>query len=101
MNRVASPLFPDTVCEVVHAGGFSKARQRYVGAFSWTEAESMPAPYGYEWRRAQAVASTVYENYREAPLVDGALYYHATYVTPNWADGKYRVTRIGRHLFYE
>ena len=101
MNRVASPLFPDTVCDVVHAGGWSETRQRYVGAFSWTEADSLPVRDGYEWRRAKAVAGTVYENYREAPLVDGALFYHATYVTPSWAHDKYQVTRIGRHLFYE
>ncbi|MDX1562513.1 MAG: cell wall hydrolase [Gammaproteobacteria bacterium] len=89
MNRVASPLFPASVCAVVH--------QR--GAFSWTYRDAMPAPYGYEWRRAQAVASSVYDNV-EAPLVDGALFYHATYVVPPWAATRSRVALIGRHLFY-
>lgn len=100
MNRVASPLFPDTVCGVVHSGHYAKEDGHYVGAFSWTAVEeSLPAPYGYEWRRAMAVASTIYDN-QEAPLVDGALYYHATYVTPDWARSRTAVARIGRHMFY-
>lgn len=100
MNRVASPLFPDRVCEVVHEARWDARRERYVGAFSWTELERR-RPHGYEWRRAQAVASTVYDNNREAPLVDGALFYHAARVSPAWAATKIRVARIGRHLFYE
>lgn len=100
MNRVASPLFPDTVCEVVHAGRDDTGTGRRIAAFSWTARDSHTPPYGYEWRRAQAVAGTVYES-REAPLVNGALFYHATYVTPDWSQSKLRVAHIGRHLFYE
>jgi N-acetylmuramoyl-L-alanine amidase len=88
MNRVASSEFPDTVCAVVH--------QR--NAFSWTRTDK-DEPYGYEWRRAKAVASTVYDN-QEAPLVNGALFYHATYVSPSWAPTRRQVALIGRHLFY-
>lgn len=101
MNRVASPLFPDSVCEVVHEARWDSVRERYVGAFSWTEIDSLGRPGGYEWRRAMATASTVYDNSREAPLVDGALFYHATHVTPAWARTKRRIARIGRHIFYE
>lgn len=89
MNRVASANFPDSVCAVVH--------QR--GAFSWTYADEMPTPYGYEWRRARAVAGTIYDS-MDSPLVDGALFYHATYVSPNWAPTRSQVALIGRHLFY-
>ena len=101
MNRVASPLFPGSVCDVVHAGHFDPIRGRYVGAFSWTEFDELEPPRGYEWRRAMAVASTVYDNNLEAPLVNGALFYHATRVKPDWARTKTRVAHIGRHLFYE
>jgi spore germination cell wall hydrolase CwlJ-like protein len=89
MNRVASRDFPNSVCEVVHRRG----------AFSWTYRTDLPAPYGYEWRRAQAVASSVYDNI-EAPLVNGALYYHATYVSPDWAATRRQVAFVGHHLFY-
>jgi N-acetylmuramoyl-L-alanine amidase len=89
MNRVASREFANSVCEVVHSRG----------AFSWTLESGLKPPHGYEWRRAQAVASSVYDN-TEAPLVGGALYYHATYVSPAWAATRSQVARIGRHLFY-
>ena len=89
MNRVRSREFPDSVCAVVHQPG----------AFSWTDRSDSPAPSGYEWRRAQAIAASVYDN-SEAPLVAGALYYHATYISPDWAATRSQITRIGRHLFY-
>ena len=89
MNRVRAPQFPDTVCGVVHARG----------AFSWTYRSDLADPYGYEWRRARAVAESVYSNI-EAPLVNGALFYHATYVSPDWARTKSQVALVGRHLFY-
>jgi len=100
MNRVASPLFPDTVCGVVHESRFDPVRKRQVGAFSWTELDSLRRPSGLAWERAMAVASTVYDS-SEAPYVDGALFYHATRVTPAWARSKVQVARIGRHIFYE
>jgi len=89
MNRLASPEFPNSACEVVHSRG----------AFSWTYETSLYPPYGYEWRRAQAVANSVYDNL-EAPLVNGALYYHATRVSPDWAATRRQVALVGRHLFY-
>jgi len=101
MNRVASPLFPSTVCGVVHARRFDPIRKRYVGAFSWTELDKLEPPHGEEWLRADTVASAVYDNPDESPLVDGALFYHATRISPAWAKTKTRIARIGRHLFYE
>jgi spore germination cell wall hydrolase CwlJ-like protein len=88
MNRVASPAFPNSVCGVVHSRG----------AFSWTYRQN-PAPFGYEWLRAWNVASSVYDN-SEAPFVKGALFYHATYVSPGWAATRSQVALIGRHIFY-
>lgn len=100
MNRVAAANFPDTVCAVVHSGRTDPASGRRVGAFSWTARDTHAEPHGYEWRRAQAVASSIYDT-AGAPLVDGALFYHATYVTPDWSRDRIRVARIGRHLFYQ
>lgn len=100
MNRVASPLFPNTVCEVVHDGHWDSRRNRRVADFSWTSHELLPEPRGFEWRKAMAVAGSVYDN-QEAPLVNGALFYHASYVSPAWARSKIRVAHIGQHLFYE
>ena len=36
LNRVASPHFPDTICDVVHDTRWDSRRQRRVAHFSWT-----------------------------------------------------------------
>ena len=99
MNRKASRRYPATVCEVVHEKRWDAIRKRYVGAFSWTEFYAVPEPAGEAWAFAQKVAEEVY--YGRAPArVDGATFYHATYIKPSWAGKQERVARIGRHVFY-
>ena len=100
MNRKASRLFPRTVCEVVYQQTWDPLRKRPVGAFSWTEFNSLPEPKGEEWLRAQRVAEAVYYN-RYTPQLEGALYFHASYIRPDWAKQRKRVARIGRHVFYK
>jgi spore germination cell wall hydrolase CwlJ-like protein len=100
MNRVSSPYHPNTVCEVVHEKHWIPSRKRYIGAFSWTELESLPRPRGIAWQRAREAAETVYDA-RHTPAVHGALFYHANHVQPAWAKGKKQVAEIGRHIFYE
>ena len=34
-------------------------------------------------------------------ITDGALFYHADYVTPSWAKIKQKTTEIGDHIFYK
>ena len=99
MNRKASRLFPRTVCEVVYQKSWDPIRKREVAAFSWTEFSKLPEPTGEDWQRAQQVARAVYYN-RYTPQLQGALYFHATYIRPEWAKEKRRVARIGRHVFY-
>ena len=100
LNRVASPLYPSSICAVVYQEAWDRRRQRYVGAFSWTEIrEVLGRPRGRAWRRALEVATEAYER-RAEPRVDGALFYHATSVEPEWAKGKTPVATIGNHVFY-
>jgi spore germination cell wall hydrolase CwlJ-like protein len=99
MNRKASRHYPKTVCEVVHQQNWDPLRGRYVGAFSWTEFDSLPEPAGEEWERAKKVAEAVYYQ-KHIPTLHGALFFHATYIKPDWAKQKRRVARIGRHVFY-
>jgi spore germination cell wall hydrolase CwlJ-like protein len=100
MNRVASPLFPSTVCAVVHEKRWDSIRKRYVGAFSWTELDSNRLPRGVAWRQACGVAEAVYEG-AYTPVLHGALFYHAKSTRPRWAKSKQRVARIGNHVFYK
>lgn len=99
MNRKASPYYPKTVCDVVYQKNWDPLRKRYVGAFSWTEFESLDAPAGEPWRRALKVAEDVYYQ-RRPPTLNGALHYHANYIRPDWSKERQRVARIGRHVFY-
>lgn len=98
MNRVGSPYYPDTVCEVVHDTRFDRLRRRLVAHFSWTAFE-VRTPAGPAWDQAMKVAETVYDGHY-MPVVPGALFYHATYVKPYWASSKKVVARIGNHIFY-
>jgi N-acetylmuramoyl-L-alanine amidase len=100
MNRKASGRYPDTVCGVVYQKNWDPLRKRYVGAFSWTEFDSLPTPTGEDWLRAWEVAEAVYYE-REAPVLEGALFFHATYIKPDWARGKRPLARIGGHVFYK
>jgi len=99
MNRKASRLFPDSVCGVVHEKKWDPLRGRFVGAFSWTEFDSLPEPGGEAWQLAREVAEAVYYR-RVAPSLQGALHFHATHIRPEWAKEKKLVARIGRHVFY-
>lgn len=89
MNRKGALGYPKTVCDVVY--------EKY--AFSWTLVKNLETPAGDAWQRATKVAHDVYYQRRPREL-HGALYYHATYVQPDWAGEKERVGRIGRHIFY-
>lgn len=99
MNRAASGRFPDTVCAVVYQKNWDWIRKRYVGAFSWTEFGTLPAPAGEQWEQAWKAAEAVYYR-KEPPVVAGALFYHASSIKPEWAAEMRPVARIGQHIFY-
>ena len=99
MNRLASPHFPDTVCDVVHDTRWDTSRRRLVAHFSWTAFKLRLESGSPEWKQAMDVATVVYDGHHE-PIVPDALFYHATYVTPYWASSKRVVARIGNHIFY-
>jgi spore germination cell wall hydrolase CwlJ-like protein len=99
MNRKISGRFSDSVCGVVYQQNWDPLRKRYVGAFSWTELDALPNPTVAEWQRAWKVAEAVYYG-REVRALEGAMFYHATHIKPDWAKDKKPVARIGRHVFY-
>jgi N-acetylmuramoyl-L-alanine amidase len=99
LNRVRSPLFPHTVCEVVHEARWDPERRRFVAHFSWTEMERIPTPSGPAWKQAMAIAMAAYDHAYSTEVPD-ALFYHATSVHPYWADTKKPVATIGNHIFY-
>ena len=99
LNRTHAQHFPRTICKVVHETRWDPGRRRYVADFSWTELGALSPDDGPAWRQAMAVASAVYDDLH-APVVPGALYYHATNVQPGWSRTRTPVATIGNHVFY-
>ncbi len=97
MNRVASPRFPATVCEVVRQGGESR---RYKCQFSWwCDGLSDDIKNAKAWKDAERLASFVYWGLSQ-DMTEGALWYHADYVSPQWRTAFKKGPTIGRHIFY-
>lgn len=92
LNRVDSPAFPASVCGVVHAKGGGDCAFSYV----CQGLSTMSDPVSRD--RAGRIARVMLDG---APreLTDGATYFHANYVSPNWGD-LVRTAAIGAHLFY-
>ncbi|MGP1282556.1 MAG: cell wall hydrolase [Parasphingopyxis sp.] len=88
MNRVASPLFPDTICGVVYQRRqFSNIRSH------------QPNRSGPLWDRMVEIAIDARNGISE-PVVGEALFFHAPYVRPGFSRTRQRVAQIGGHIFY-
>ncbi|WNK00834.1 cell wall hydrolase [Thalassospiraceae bacterium LMO-JJ14] len=97
LNRVESPRFPASVCDVVRQGGEVR---RHRCQFSWWCDGKKDDPLDMNaWRRATTLARLASSGVIDDPT-RGALWYHADYVTPHWAGAKEKVAKIGRHIFY-
>lgn len=89
MARAKSSRFPNTICGVVY-----QRKQ-----FSFIRGGKMPRiNKGHQhWRNAVAISKIAMNNAWRSP-VEGALFFHARYVSPGW-----RLTRmatIDNHIFY-
>ncbi len=89
LNRTTSGRFPKSVCSVV----------KQPGQFSFVKGGKLPEIDNSRraWKTAVAVARVATKNLWESP-VEGALFFHARHVNPNW--GKARVASVGNHIFY-
>lgn len=99
LNRVESKHYPDTICKVVYQKRWDYLRNRYVGAFSWTELDNPVSTNNKAWVKAASVAKDIYYN-PESNRLEQALFYHARHIRPSWARKKVSVAQIGRHIFY-
>jgi hypothetical protein len=96
LNRVKSPVYPDSICEVVYEGSHRKTGCQ----FSFTCDGSMHKRRNEkQWREAELLAGAVMAGIR-APVSRNATHYHADYVSPPWADTLTPTAVIGTHKFY-
>jgi len=102
MNRVASKKFPNNVCQVVFQRRYHRKHGFYVGEFSWTQDQISDTPkHDASWTDAINLARNVYRNNLLNHDVKNALFYHATYIQPGWANRMHKITTIGQHAFYQ
>lgn len=96
LNRVASPVYPDSICGVVYQGS-----ERRTGCqFSFTCDGSMKVRRNQrQWRDAELLAGAVLAGVRK-PVTRNATHYHANYVSPPWAENLSPTATIGTHKFY-
>ena len=97
LNRVRSPLFPETICGVVYQGQMQKGCQ-----FSFTCDGQTDIPRDNEqWALAQDIAKQITAGELWLPEVGYSTFYHANYVNPRWAGSMNMIDKIGRHIFYK
>jgi spore germination cell wall hydrolase CwlJ-like protein len=97
LNRVRSPLWPNSICGVVYEGS---ERTDYRCQFTFSCDGSMArAPDLRAWARARRVAEQALAGqvYRPAGL---ATHYHTLAVRPPWSASLQPVAVIGAHIFY-
>lgn len=106
LNRVKSPYFPSTICDVVTDG------PTYVNwkgntwpvrdkcQFSWyCDGMSDTATDIESYKRIKKLANyvAISNNY---DYTEGSTHYHADYVKPEWRKELRRVVQIDSHIFY-
>ena len=97
LNRVASKRFPNTICQVIRQGGEQRLHRCQ---FSWwCDGRSDKPVNKVAWNAARVLAWFIYHGHTEDPT-DGALWYHADYVSPSWREAFVAGPQIGRHIFY-
>jgi N-acetylmuramoyl-L-alanine amidase len=96
MNRVESPRYPDTPCEVVTQGGVARHRCQFS---YWCDGKSETPTDEAAWRKAKVAVTLAISDVIDTGIGD-ATHYHASYVSPNWRDEFTLVATIGWHQFY-
>ena len=96
LNRVESPNFPETICDVVKQGGTERYRCQFT---YWCDGKTENPRHRLAWRRAKVVAKLTQAGVIRTSA-DRATHYHADYVKPYWRTRLEPVTVIGLHHFY-
>ena len=91
VNRVKIGHWGETVCEVVTAKN----------QFSWTNKDDLSIDRdSRNYKDSVLAAKKVLQERKRLRILRSALFYHADYVRPNWADKNQKIIKIGTHVFY-
>ena len=119
LNRVNDSRFPNSVCEVVEQGpireswktrenkSLPESKRKYYPIknrcqFSWFCDGKSDTPRNKKmYQELLDLAKLImYNELILVDITDGALFYHADYVTPGWAKTKQKTVEIQDHIFY-
>ena len=99
LNRAMDSRFPVNICSVIKQ---NKTRVMHRCQFSWYCDGRHDTPYNrIAWRRSLKLAAAVLQ--KDSSIADptgGALWYHAVFVHPPWADHLEVSGIVGGHIFY-
>jgi hypothetical protein len=97
-NRMHAAGYPKSICGVVYEG----AELAHGCQFSFTcdGERDHPKSFG-PWLRTRVLAARILAGYVQlGNTTGGAISFHASEVTPDWADQMNPTVQIGNHLFY-
>jgi spore germination cell wall hydrolase CwlJ-like protein len=121
MNRVENRRYPASPCKVIYEGPvreswktkktpYLKKEERVFNPvrnrcqFSWycdgKKDEVINTKDNVKWKVAQDIAFQVLAYDKWNGMVEGAIHYHATYVSPKWRHVLRLVGMIDDHIFY-
>ena len=91
VNRVKIGHWGETVCEVVNSKN----------QFSWTNRDDISIDKdSRNYKDSVLAAKKVLQERKRLRILRSALFYHADYVRPSWADKNQKVVKIEKHIFY-
>tara|TARA_Y100000389_G_C17423552_1_gene498185 strand:- start:708 stop:1316 length:609 start_codon:yes stop_codon:yes gene_type:complete len=103
LNRVAHEKYPNTPCDVVHQSYLNDKGEplRNKCQFSWYCDGKADEPQDQiSWEQSIEHAAIMYTTGKWRGITEGATHYHATYVSPKWAQDYTKIAQIGAHIFY-
>jgi spore germination cell wall hydrolase CwlJ-like protein len=97
MNRVFSPFYPKTVCDVV----YQNAHRRNSCQFTFA-CDGIPdiVTEPDAWARAKRIARDMLDGKLWMPEVAKSTHYHAYWVRPSWVNEMKKLYKLGVHTFY-
>ncbi|HVZ52154.1 MAG TPA: cell wall hydrolase [Pseudolabrys sp.] len=97
MNRVFSPFYPKTVCDVV----YQNADRRNACQFTFA-CDGIPdvVTEPEAWARAKRIARDTLDGKLWLPEVAKSTHYHAYWVHPSWVAEMKKMYKLGVHTFY-
>lgn len=97
MNRVFSPFYPKTVCDVV----YQNAHRHNACQFTFA-CDGIPdiVTEPDAWARAKRIARDMLDGKLWMPEVAKSTHYHAYWVRPSWRREMKKMFQLGVHTFY-